>query len=88
MQAKCKPRTPDELQPDAQGSAATQQLSFYDSGLGGLTPLPGAVYLNASLPRPGSDGVQRLGLLALPKPQRPPASTIRLTPESPAPVLC
>ena len=37
--------------------AMSQQFSFYDSGLGGLTPLPGAVYLDASLPRSAFDGV-------------------------------
>ena len=45
------------LQLPDQGDGLPQQ-GFYDSGLGGLTPLPGAVYLDASLPPSGVDGVQ------------------------------
>ena len=45
--------------PAQPGSALLQQISFYDSGLGGLTSLPGAVYLDASLSRPAPDGAPR-----------------------------
>ena len=46
---------PQDLQ--QRSGARLPQQGFYDSGLGGLTTLPGAVYVDATLRPPTFDGV-------------------------------